>query len=224
MDEAVAAFKQEHGLHHVIAFSGGASTELAGVPKDDSLQHQFAAVQAERELRLVRGVLNVLRHYRVAILTGGTRFGFPKAAIEIAKEMHLKTIGVFPMLAFDKGHVVEEQDLPICVHPQFGESAWGDESPVFCKLFDAAVVFGGGAGTLIEVAHVLKMNEALLKAGKKVKVVIPAHGSGGVADGMHFVWGKQEIKFACLPEKPVLTGEEAARHIELHLDLFSVEQ
>lgn len=222
VDKAVDDFKKRHGLHHVIAFSGGASTDLPGVPSDDPLQKQFSLVQQERETRLVQGVLNILRHYRLAILTGGTRFGFPKTAMETAKSFGLKTIGVFPKTALDKSYVLPDIDLPICVNPHYGESAWGDESSVFAKLLDAVIVVGGGAGTLIEVAHLLKMNESLLKYGHPLKMVVPIFGTGGVADGLPFVWGKQEIKNACMPPTSVLSGTDAAKYIEEHLDLFNL--
>lgn len=222
IDQTVDDFMKRHGLHHVIAFSGGASTDLPGVSSDDPLQEQYKQVQKERELRIVRSALNILRHYRIAVLTGGTRFGFPKTAVEVATEMELKTIGVFPKTAHEKGYVLDSLDLPICVHPHLGESSWGDESSVFCKLLDAAIVCGGGAGTLIEAAHLLKMNESLLKYEHPVKVIIPIHGTGGVADGLPFVWGKQEIKIACMPQKPVLSGKDAAVYIQERLDLFNL--
>lgn len=222
INQAVNDFKKCHGLHHVIAFSGGASTDLPGVSNDDPLHAQYEQVQKEREQRIVRSALNILRHYRIAVLTGGTRFGFPKTAVGVAKEMNLKTIGVFPKTALDKHYVLQELDLPICVNPDYGESAWGDESSVFCKLLDAVIVCGGGAGTLIEAAHLLKMNESLLKYEHPVKVIIPIYGTGGVADGLPFVWGKQEIKIACMPQKPVLCGNDAAVYIQERLDLFNL--
>lgn len=227
IDQAVKEFLHRHGLHHVVAFSGGASTDLPGVAKDDPLQAQFGHVQKEREIRIVRDALNVLRHYRIAVLTGGTRFGFPQISAEIAKEMGLKTVGVFPQTACDKGHVLSCLDLPICVVPAYGVSAWGDESSVFCKLLDAVIVCGGGAGTLIEAAHLLKMNESLVKKRKEddsiqPKIIVPIHGTGGVADGLPFVWGKQEIKIACMPQHRVESGLDAAAYIQDRLDLFIV--
>lgn len=224
IDLAVHEFMKHHGLHHVIAFSGGACTDLPGIQKDDPLQEQFRSVQKERELHIVRGALNILRHYRIAVLTGGTRFGFPKTALEVANEMNLKTIGVFPKTAYDKKYVMPELDLPICVHPQHGDSAWGDESSVFCKLLDAVIVCAGGAGTLIEAAHLLKMNESLLKDERHppLKMIIPIYGTGGVADGLPFVWGKQEIKNACMPQKAISSGKDAAMYIQEHLDLFNL--
>jgi len=224
IDQAVDDFKKRHGLHHVVAFSGGASTDLPGVSSDDPLHAQYGQMQKEREQRIVRSALNILRHYRIAVLTGGTSFGFPKTAVEVAKEVGLKTVGIFPKTALEKGYVLKDLDLAVCVDPHYGESAWGDESSVFCKLLDAVIVCGGGAGTLIEAAHLLKMNESRLKYGNPVKVIIPIHGTGGVADGLPFVWGKQEVKNACMPQRPILSGKDAAVYIQEHLDLFSEEQ
>lgn len=221
--QAISDFRKRYGIHHVIAFSGGASTDLPGISNEDPLHQQYEKVQKEREQRIVRSALNILRHYRIAVLTGGTRFGFPKTAIEVAQEMGLKTIGVFPKTAEDKKYVLQGLDLPVCIHPHCGESTWGEESGVFCKLLDAVIVCGGGAGTLIEVAHLLKMNEGLLKYEHPVKVIIPIHGTGGVADGLPFVWGKQEIKIACMPQKLILSGMDAARYIQEHMDLVDLE-
>jgi predicted Rossmann-fold nucleotide-binding protein len=221
ISHAVENFLHQHGLHHVIAFSGGASLALPGVAESDELHRNYADVQKEREARIASEALNILRHYRVAILTGGTRFGFPKTAFEQAKDVGLKTIGVFPQTAAEKGYVLPDLDLPICVEPLFGDSAWGDESSVFSKVLDAVIVVGGGAGTLIEAAHLLKMNESRIKYGEEPKHLIPIHGTGGVADGLPFVWGKQEIKHACMPHEPIESGMEAARYIVECLDLFN---
>lgn len=221
-DAAFAAFMERYGLKHVIAFSGGASTALEGVDKNDPLQAQFAAVQEERERRLADEALEVLKYYRIAVLTGGTVYGFPQTATRVAKGKGLRTIGVFPKAAHDKGQVLEELDLALCVHSTLCHSAWGDESSVFAKLLHAVIVCGGGAGTLIEVAHLLKMNEGLKKAGQPLKLIVPVHGTGGVADGLHFVWGKQEIKNACMPHYPVPTGNAAGRFIQESVDLHSI--
>ncbi len=223
IDQAVDAFKRHHGLHHVIAFAGGADTKIPGIPKDDPLQLQHEHVQKERERRIVREALNMLQHERIAVLTGGTKYGFPCTASETAKEMGLQTIGVFPGAAIEgtKKRILEDiLDLAICVHPHYGFSAWGDESSVFCKLLDAVIVCGGGAGTLIEMAHILKMNESLKDKGLPLKIIVPIYGTGGVADGLPFVWGKQEIKNACMPQHSVQNGLEAAEYIKNSLDLF----
>lgn len=223
VDQSIDDFKKYHGVHHIIAFSGGTSISLPGISSEDPLSVQYERIQKEREQRIVRHTLNILRHYRVAVLTGGTRFGFPKTAVEVAKEMNIRTIGVFPEVAVGKEYVLRELDLAICISSHCGESVWGDESSVFCKLLDAVIVCGGGAGTLIEVAHLLKMNEGLLKSGHPMKVIVPIHGTGGVADGLPFIWGKQEIKNSCMPQKLVFSGTDAAVYIQEHLDLFNIE-
>ena len=222
IDHAIEEFKRQHGLHHVIAFAGGSTTDLHGVHQDDPLAAQYAHLQRERERRIVHDALNALRHYRIAILTSGTRFGFPNNAVEVAQEIGLRTIGVFPHKAVEKGYIMDRLDLSICVKPNYGESAWGDESTVFCKLLDAVIVCGGGAGTLIEMAHLLKMNEALLKYEHALKVIVPIQGTGGVADGLPFMWGKQDIKTACMPHHAVFSGADAAQYILERLDLFTL--
>lgn len=221
LNETFAQFKQAHGIHHVIAFSGGADTRLSGVSDNDPLQDRYASFVGLREQQLVSQALDILRHYRIAVLSGGTRFGVPKTALEVANDHGIKTIGVFPQSAREKGYVVDQIDLPICIEPNFGASRWGDEASVFAKLLDAVIVLAGGAGTLIEMAHILKMNESLLGRQIPVKLIVPLHGTGGVADGLPFVWGKQDIKNACMPASPIFTGAQAAKFIEEKIDLWN---
>lgn len=227
IDQAVDDFKKRHGLHRVIAFAGGADATIPGIPKDDPMQAQHAHIQEQRELRIVREALTLLQHDRIVVLTGGTKYGFPRTATKTAKEMGIHTIGVFPRAANEGGkkRVLEDLlDLAICVNPHYGFSAWGDESSVFCKLLDAVIVCGGGAGTLIEMAHILKMNESLRDKGLPLKSIVPIHNTGGVADGLPFIWGKQEIKNACMPQKPILSGLEAGTYIKQLELLYDLEQ
>jgi len=222
LNDRVRQFKKKHGIHHVIAFSGGADTELPGVPADDPLQKQYGQFVSSHEEQIVGQALDILRHYRIAVLSGGTKYGVPKRAIEAAQERGIKTIGVFPKTALESGKVVEGIDLPISVEPRYGQSRWGDEASVFAKLLDAAIVIAGKAGTLVEIAHILKINEVLKKTGVGLKLIIPMHGTGGVADGLPFIWGKQEIKNACIPPKPIETGAQAARYIDESFDLWNL--
>src|SRR5207247_182413 len=110
-----------------------------------------------------KDVTNYFADYRIALLCGGTKFGVPAAAAEYAKEAGIPTIGVYPTVGTKHALPGDRLDLSICVPPAVGESDWGDESPVFAKLLDGVIVYGGGAGTLIEAAHILKCNESLIK-------------------------------------------------------------
>ncbi len=217
----IADFKHKHGLHKIIAFSGGADAELSGISKEDPLQSQYKQCAAAIEERLIGDAIGKFRGHRIAILTGGTKWGVPKTAAIEAKKCGLKTIGVFPITG--KKHALGEDllDLALCIEPMYGESRWGDESSVFTNLLDGVIVYGGGAGTLTECAHLLKINEALLKSGDaSLKYIVPLAGTGGVADGLPFIWAKPEVRNLCMPNRRVTGGAEAADIIIEKLNLF----
>ncbi|MBI5306656.1 hypothetical protein HZB04_03685 [Candidatus Wolfebacteria bacterium] len=209
-DHLIGNFKKEYGIHNIIAFSGGADIELNGIPSDDPIQEQYKKFITALEERIIGYCIGKFRGYQIAILTGGTKWGIPKTATFTAKKFGLKTIGIYPLIG--KKHALDKNmfDLEICVEHLFGESRWGDESPIFANLLDGVVVFSGGAGTLIECTHVLKINEALKKSGLPLKYIVPISGTGGVADGLPFVWAKPEIRFLCMPSFRIITGLQVA--------------
>ena len=223
-DKIISEFKKNHGIQRIIAFSGGSNAEISGVPENDPLQVKYKEFAQGLETRILRECIGKLRGYQIAILTGGTKWGVPKTAAEIAREYGIKTIGIYPLIG--KKHALGSDclALSICVEPRYGESRWGDESPIFSKLLDAVVVFSGGAGTLIECAHILKINEALQKNGLPVKYIVPISGTGGVADGLPFIWAKPDIRSACMPNYRVCTGAVAADIIIDKLNLFDYIQ
>ena len=72
---------------------------------------------------------------------------------------------------------------------------------MFAKTLDAVVVIGGSAGTLIEIAYVLKMNDRILKdkkkgeaGSRKLKYIVPVSGFGGVSEDLHHIWADPEVK------------------------------
>jgi predicted Rossmann-fold nucleotide-binding protein len=215
----LSEFMAENGLHKIIAFSGGADSEIAGVPSGDQLQKQYQGLASELEARKIREALNHLKDFRIAILTGGTVWGVPNTATLEAKKLGMKTIGIYPLAGKKYALSSDYLDVSICVEPLMGESRWGDESSIFTSLLDGVIVYGGGAGTLIECAHILKTNEALIKSGLPVKYIIPLSGTGGVADGLPFIWGKAEVRSRCMPFHKVSTGREAAHLLRDKLNL-----
>lgn len=216
----VEDFKHLHGLHKIIAFSGGADSELSGVSKDDPLQLQYQEYAVALEARFIGEAILKLQGFRIAILTGGTKWGVPKTAVMEAKRNRLQTIGIFPLTGEKHALGSDVLDLSICIEPFSGESRWGDESPVFTNLLDGVIVYGGGAGTLTECAHILKINEALLKSGKdSLKYIVPISGTGGVADGLPFIWAKPEVRYRCMPQERVTNGARAAEIIIEQLNL-----
>lgn len=220
LSQAINAFRDQYGLHKVIAISGGADVDLQGVPPDDPLQVQHKQFSEALEKRVIGDAIGMFRGYRIAILTGGTKWGAPKTATMKAKEYGLKTIGVYPVTGRKHALGGEFLDFEICVEPLVGESRWGDESPVFTNLLDGVIVYGGGAGTLTECAHILKINEAILKTGRSpLKYIVPIAGTGGVADGLPFIWAKPEVRAQCMPQQRVLSGTEAGKILRDVLNL-----
>jgi predicted Rossmann-fold nucleotide-binding protein len=205
----VRAFMHQHGLHKVIAFAGGSDDQLDGIA-DEAMQQSYKRAMQHKETYIIGQAVRKLQGYRIAILCGGTRWGVPKTAAVKAKEYGLHTIGVYPYIG--RGHALDNAllDLAVCVEPLYGESYWGDESPIFTQLLDGVIVYGGSAGTLVEMAHILKMNEVILKKGGLPKYIVPIAGTGGVADGLPFIWSKTEIREQSLPTKRMRNGIEAA--------------
>jgi predicted Rossmann-fold nucleotide-binding protein len=218
IDEIIARFKSETGVQVIIALSGGADSGLG-----DDAPASVKGFLEERMQEQIKEAADYLRDYRIAVLSGGTRFGVPAVAAKCAKDVGIPTIGVYPQCG--EKHALPDPllDLRICVEPLFGPSVWGDESSVFAKLLDGVIVYGGGAGTLIEAAHILKCNESLIKKGR-TKFIVPIRGSGGTADVLPYFPGKVEVRAACMPSAAISSGRDAAEWLELQLNLFDYRQ
>lgn len=218
-NEVLATFRQRHGIGRIIGISGGANTQLPGIPETDPLQQQHAAYEEALYERILHDTLRVLRGYGVAILTGGTKLGIPRLAVQVARQHGFKTIGVLPQAGEHHALPDELLDLKIIVAPMLGEAAWGDEGPVWTSLIDGLVVIGGGAGTLTELAHIMKLNEARCKRGARPKFMVPIYGTGGVADQVHQLFSKPTIRDSSMPRDRVYSGNQAAHLLIDALDL-----
>jgi len=223
---SVQAFLRERGIGMTLAFSGGADDQSPllnafvdsirvddAIPEDikKGLEKRAVSAGADNISRIVRDILEPLRGYRIAVLTGGTKWGVPDAATKVAKDLGFATIGVYPLTAKNKSALPPEMlDLSVCVHPFIGDSSWGDESAIFTKLLDAVIVIGGGAGTMVEVAHLLKINE---KKDARAKWIIPVYGTGGTADKLSFFPGKPETIARCIPSMPIRTGVDVVEFL-----------
>ena len=209
--------KKQHGIKLTIAFSGGAETKLHQLAHDRSsesieLQKAYSKIQIDRIERLVQEFLQKFAglESKIAIMTGGTKGGVPEIVSRTAKKQGFKTIGIYPEIGCK--HFLGEDiiDIPLCITSTYQDckqsthwetpSYWGDESSVFAKTLDTVVVIGGSAGTVIEMAYVLKMNGAILKAKKKgeagsnkLKYIVPVSGFGGVSEDLHHIWADPEV-------------------------------
>jgi predicted Rossmann-fold nucleotide-binding protein len=235
-------FMEEYGLKRIVAFSGGSDEPgLEGIDDPGLKEHLKVALHKKQEL-IIGQAISRLCSYRIAILCGGTKGGVPETTALAAKAAGLSTIGVYPARGRKHPLSPEALDLRICVESEM--SHWGDESSVFAKLLDGVIVYGGSAGTLIEVAHVLKINDAILgkaqpirgstsqprhAAGEaeesaRLKLIVPIPGTGGVADGLPFIWGKQKVRLASIIQDNIQDQKNIgfrAAHLlanRLHLD------
>lgn len=224
----VESFKKDRGVRFVLAFSGGAddssplfrhvveslkSSQEPVESDETAIDALVSKAKKEYVAGIVREILLPLRGYLIAVLTGGTAWGVPSIATEVAKELGFPTIGVYPLAAsLKKENMLPESwlDLAVCVHPMIGSSQWGDEAAAYTKLLDAVIIIGGGAGTMVEVAHLLKQNE---KKGLTTKHIVPIYGTGGTADKVSFFPGKPETMARCVPPHPIVTGSEACEYL-----------
>lgn len=232
--KSIPIFLKDQGIKKVIAFSGGAISAPPGFGEDVKKAMEKAAKLFEESV--IREALERLRPYseKLAILTGGTQYGVPATASTIAKELGFTTIGIFPETGRDKALGPDILDLRVCVdiRNEFAcsspeesvkfRSDWGDESAIFCKTLDSAVVFGGRAGTLVEVAHLLKMNERRKKYMHSPKFIIPIMASGGMGDIAPVLPADPDVRAWCLPSEVVRSGHKAAEILEEKLHLYDL--
>lgn len=231
---AIPTFLSEKGIEQVIAFSGGAASVPSEFGEDIRSALQDASKKFEQSV--VRDALEKLRPYRdkIAILTGGTRYGVPATASSIAKETGFFTIGIFPSAGEEKALSGDILDLRVRVdicedfradtaeHRAQFRSDWGDESPHFAKTLDGVIVFGGRAGTMIEVAHLLKTNERRHKHKQKPKMIVPILASGGMAEATPYLPANPEVRDWCMPDRIVRSGADAAQILEHRLNLHDL--
>ncbi len=87
------------------------------------------------------------------------------------------------------------------------------------KMPNGMVFIGGAFGTLIEIAHSLKMLERRLKPkySEEYPLIVPISGVGGSSDLIHKLASLSgEVDVAkVLPQAPIRTGSEAALYDQL---------
>lgn len=191
INEQIDSFKKANGIEKIIAFSGGG---------DDYF---------ETSQDFVKNAVEALSQYPIAILSGGTSFGIPKLATTYAKAFNLPTIGVIPFKG--EKYSLQDLDLKLVIDPRFSNSEWGDESEVFSKLPDGAIFYGGMFGTLIEYAHIMKINQERLKKQQKPIYVAIATGTGSIIDNIYAL--SQQSAQSCFPDTRIITGGDAAKFI-----------
>lgn len=214
----VKHWMDQTGTRKIIAISWWSSAEKVDWADPEIVARLNDSISAYVRA-VIDGTCKRLQDYRVAILTGWTQGWVPEDAIRIAKDYGFLTIGVYPSRGAKRALDDSLIDCAIEVQSVFGESRWWDESPVFAKLADASVVLGWWAGTLIEVAHALKINEWLLDKKERPKYIIPVAGIPGMGQYIQLLPGKAHVKKATFPSYDIRTGQEVAQYLENKLYL-----
>ncbi|MBD3249082.1 hypothetical protein GF336_03480 [Candidatus Woesearchaeota archaeon] len=202
MDNQIKKFMENNKLEKIIAFSGGADEKK------------------EKVERIIEDSILYFKNKPIGILTGGTYWGIPKFATDIAKDYGLKTIGVMP----ERGekYSLDNLDLKIKVPPKYGNSEYGDESEVFAKLADGVEIIGGSAGTAIESYHIIKINSRIIDYIKKEttketpKIIAPIAGLGGFSEEIYSIQSAKGM----IPPSKIFEGGDAAKYLLSKLDIY----
>ncbi len=218
IDSWVQEWMQREWVGKIIAISGWSSAEKMEWADPDIVKQYNDSIAAYVNA-IIEGTLKRLQDYRVAILTWGTEWWVPEDAIRIAKDYGFPTIGVYPARGAKSALSDALINCAIEVKSIFWESRWGDETPVFAKLADASVVLGGGAWTLIEVAHALKINEGLISKWLRPKYIIPVTWLPGMSSLIQLLPAKKDVKKFTFPEHEIKTGQQVADFLERKLNL-----
>jgi predicted Rossmann-fold nucleotide-binding protein len=193
-------YVDKHHIRAIVSFSGGSDEKESIISP------------------IVEECIELLSPYKVAIASGGTMFSVQKKAIDCALAAELPTIGVMP----ERGIKYQnpEVGLILPVPPSYPPSHWGDDSEVFAKISNAVVVLGGGFGTLVEIAHILKVNEDRFRHPEEGKPIVfcPIANLGGASDIVEYLIFKDALR-QCLPEEKISTGKDAAQFIIDRLEL-----
>ncbi|MFH1500622.1 MAG: hypothetical protein ABIE22_01615 [archaeon] len=184
-----------NGVEKIISFSGGSDLD-----------------------KKVRGVIEESIQYLsdkpVAILNGGTEGGTPAYSTICAKDYSLPVIGVFPSRG--KKYLLPGLDFKIEVPQRYRESCWGDETEIFGKLSDGAIIIGGEIGTMHEFAYLMQINKSKLKRGEIPIYVAPIAGiqdDSCFSDIIPSLPIPLNVRSSSLPEQRFFTGREAAQFL-----------
>lgn len=201
VQHVISQFMADNNIKFIIGLSGDADTSPEGQQKTTEFISEF---------------ISHIDDLPCSILTGGTSGGVPEVGIKIARASSIPTIGVFP----EQGRryaLYPELDLSIeTTPPLIGDGLFGTETPSFVNLLDGATIIGGGAGTLIEAATILKTNSKRQRMGQPPIYLCPISGSGGAADMTYAIPGVEGVQES-LPDFQIVNGEQAANFLKSKL-------
>jgi len=182
---------QRQGIEKVVAFLGGSELKAGFECVDQSL--------------------DILRNYPVAILNGGTSWGLPEYSSIAARKVDIPVIGIYPKRG--SKYASKNLDFAIEIGSKFGEPEWGDSTEVLAKIPHGVEIIGGGMGTLIEAAYILKVDEGRVKNKTLPIYVAPIFGFLGVSEQVYGFDIPEEVKRICLPDSRLCNGFDAAQFL-----------
>jgi hypothetical protein len=185
----------------------------------EKIEHYWQLVKE----KVIKDIITRLKDYYVAILTWWTKWDVPNIATKIAKENNIPTIWIFPR-RWEKYSMWDDLNMEIVVDSQYGESHFWDESSLFAKLADWMFVIWWWAGTLIEFAHVMKINEALKKYWEDVKKIVPISWIPWVSDSLHYIPWDEDIKKITFPNTIISNWKDAFDWMLKELDMYDIQK
>lgn len=219
LEETIEKVKDILWFKKIIAFSWWWT--WIKVPNTD-LQDKVKKYSDELKCEIINDIMKRLKDYNIAILTWWTSWDVPKIATKLAREYNLPTIWVLPERWKKSSMWKEYLNAEIVVPPIFWESHYWDESSIYAKLLDWAFMVWWWAGTLIEFAHIMKINEWLNKYNKKLKKIVPITWIPWVAEAVSYIPWNEEIKSLTFPNRNIIEPKEAFEILKKDLDLDDI--
>lgn len=207
LTETFAEFFERYNIKNIISFSGGTEVDESRV--DRILNESFEVLS---------------EHNGIAILTGGTVWGLPGRASQLATKYKMPTIGVFPRRG-EKDTDRYALSRVVITPPRYGDSEFGDETELFVKLSDGMIMIAGGYGTALEYFYAMKINDRRVrpKYGQRPIYIAPVYGLGGFSERAYDLVFNENLR-QVLPEEPVNNGIEAAGFLVKKLKIAESNQ
>ncbi len=221
LEETVKELQAILGFKKIIAFSGWWKWIKVNF-SDEEISRRIAEYWQLAKEQIVRDIMSRLRDYDVAILTWWTKWDIPNIATKMAREYNIPTIWIYPRRWEKHSMWKELLNLEVVVDSQYWESHFWDESSMFAKLADWVFVIWWWAWTLIEFAHVMKINEALKKYNWTIKKIVPIVWIPWVSETLHYIPWDDEVKDITFPNKTISDWKEAFEWLRKELELDDI--
>ena len=119
---------------------------------------------------------------------------------------------------YNEKYPIGDLEFEIRVSPRFRESRGGNETEIFAKLPDAIEIIGGGIGSAMEFAHIMKINKEKLSEGKEPTYIAPVSLTGKACfSSSVFTFPMEEELRVCVPDYRILNGKAATYFLKERL-------